>query len=115
MSYAQPRLGVYNTAPFLFSQQPSQPIAISTLPGIRLNESVQNVVTSQKSFTKSVTQVTRAVETKRLAAVREVIVLSSDSESDSETKKSVVSRKMKGKAKVKVSKNLEASASIIVD
>src|SRR4051812_30709322 len=114
MSYVQPRLSVFNAAPFFFSQQPSQPIGISSLPGTRLNESVQNMVTSQKSAPKSVTRTTK---TKKPAADREVIVLSSDSESDTETRRPVVSRKMKGKKKENdsyanermISKTLEAS------
>src|SRR5438105_4298587 len=91
MSYIQP----FKVTPFFFRQQPSQPMFISSLPGTRLNESVQNMVSSQKSAPKSVTRIT---ETKKPAADREVIVLSSDSESDTETR-TVVSRKMKGKEK----------------
>ncbi|RIA94995.1 hypothetical protein C1645_803231 [Glomus cerebriforme] len=108
MSY-QPH---YNANSVFFSQKPSQQIAISSLPGTRLNGSVQNMVTSQKSVPKSVTQ---TVETKRF----EVIVLSSDSESDTETRKPVVSRKKKCKGKENVTnvfegmknKIFEASAS----
>lgn len=100
MSYAQPRLGAYNTTQFRFSQQPNQPIIISSLPRTRLNGSVQGMVTSQKSVPNSVTQI---AETKRLAADREVIVLSSDSDSDTETRRPVVSREIKGKEKENVS------------
>jgi hypothetical protein len=121
MSYAQPRLGVYNTTQFRFSQQPSQPpITISSLPRTRLNASVRGTVTSQKSVPNSVTQI---AETKRFSAYREVIVLSSDSESDTETRKPVVSREIKGKEKENVeyvnkgmrNKNLESSALTMVD
>src|SRR6266542_2414792 len=118
MSYVQPRLGVFSAVPFFFSQQPSQPIVISPLPETRLNGSFQSLVNSQKSVPNSVTQTT---ETKKSVADREVIVLSSDSESDSETRRPVVSRKAKGKEKANVNdegmrnEDLEASTSIIVD
>ncbi|GBB95075.1 hypothetical protein RclHR1_02470019 [Rhizophagus clarus] len=90
MAYAQPRLGAYNTTQFRFSQQLSQPIVISSLPRTSLNVYVQDKVTSQKSVPNSVT---RTAETKRFADDKEVIVLSSDSESDTETRRPVVSKK----------------------
>ncbi|CAG8559173.1 15495_t:CDS:2 [Funneliformis caledonium] len=110
MSYMQPHIGIFSAAPFFYSQQPSQPTFISSLPETRLNGSFQN--------TKNNNSVTQTIETKQTVVDREIIVLSSDSESDTETRSPVVSRKAKGKEKadvVDINKNLEDSASIIVD
>ncbi|UZO29513.1 uncharacterized protein OCT59_022983 [Rhizophagus irregularis] len=112
MSYAQPRLGAYNTTQFRFSQQPNQPIINSSLPRTRLNGSVQGMVTSQKSVPISVTQI---AETKRLAADREVIVLSSDSDSDTETRRPVVSREIKGKEKENISYVNKGMSNLLID
>ncbi|CAI2167121.1 8058_t:CDS:2 [Funneliformis geosporum] len=115
MSYIQPRIGIFCAIPFLFSQHPSQPTVISSLTETRVNGSVHSTENSKKKSIPSF--VPQTIETNQPVVDREIIVVS-DSESDTETRSPVVSRKAKGKEKATVddiNKNLEDSASIIVD